>query len=116
MVTVMRRRVLPDGRVEDYLPMLNKHGQYTLADRAVDPQHNKAVNQFFVDSIEAVVARLRLGGVSLRMKGSITGQPNLISAAEIQIVEDQDVTADEDPFHNFTEWASEADDLAYKSL
>lgn len=96
--------------------MLNKHGQYTLADRAVDPQHNKAVNQFFVDSIEAVAARVRKGGVSLRMKGSITGQPNLISATEIEILEDGGSPDDDDPFATFTEWASEADDRAYKDL
>jgi len=96
--------------------MTNKHGQYILADRAVDPQHNKAVNQFFVDSLEALAARIRKGGVSVRMRGNVSGQPNLISAAEIEIVEeDEDLVAD-DPFATFTEWASEADDKAYADL
>ena len=112
---LIRRRVLEDGRVDEYTPMTNKHGQYILADRTVDPQHNKAVNQFFVDSYEALVARVRKGGVSVRMKGSLSGQPNLISAAEIEIVEDGPAEGD-DPFATFTEWAGEADDRAYRDL
>jgi hypothetical protein len=96
--------------------MTNKHGQYILADRAVDPQHNKAVNQFFVDSLEALAGRVRKGGVSVRMRGSISGQPNLISAAEIEIVEESEASDADDPFATFTEWASEADDKAYADL
>ena len=116
MVRVFRQRELEDGRVEEYTPMTNKHGQYILADRAVDPQHNKAANQFFVDSLEALAARVRKGGVSVRMRGSISGQPNLISASEIEIVDDLEASVMDDPFATFTEWASEADDKAYASL
>lgn len=96
--------------------MTNKHGQYTLADRSVDPQHNKAVNQFFVDSLEALAARIRNGGVSVRMKGSLTGQPNLISSAEIEILDEGMEIDRDDPFTEFSEWASDADDKAYASL
>lgn len=96
--------------------MTNKHGQYILADRVVDPQHNKATNQFFVDSPEALAARVRKGGVSVRMRGSISGQPNLISAAEIEIVEEDEMADADDPFATFTEWATEADDKAYADL
>lgn len=46
------------------------------------------------------------------MKGDITGQPNLISASEIELLP---VDAD-DPFAGFTEWATEADDKAYRDL
>ena len=116
MVRLLRRRELPDGRVDEYTPMTNKHGQYILADRAVDPQHNKAINQFFVDSLEALAARVRKGGVSVRMRGNISGQPNLISAAEIEIVEDDEMSEVDDPFTTFDEWASEADDQAYANL
>lgn len=116
MVRLLRRRELPDGRIEEYTPMTNKHGQFILADRAVDPQHNKAANQFFVDNLEALAARVRKGGVSVRMRGNISGQPNLISAAEIEIVEDPDLSAADDPFSTFTEWSSDADDKAYASL
>jgi len=113
---ILRRRTLPDGRVEEYTPMTNKHGQFILADRGVDPQHNKAVNQFFVDSIEALAARVRNGGVSVRMRGNISGQPNLISASEIEIIDEVEASEGDDPFATFSEWASEADDMAYASL
>jgi hypothetical protein len=117
MIVVQRRRQLPDGRVEVFLPMANKHGQYVLADRVVDPQHNKAVNQFFVDSIEALAARVRRGGVSVRMRGNLTGQPNLISAAEIEVIDDGEEDGDVgDPFAAFDDWASESDDKAYADL
>ena len=96
--------------------MTNKHGQYILADRSVDPQHNKAANQFFVDSLEALAARVRKGGVSVRMQGSISKQPNLISSGEIEIITDDDLSARDDPFAAFTEWGEEADDRAYRDL
>lgn len=116
MVKLVRRRELSTGQIEEYTPMTNKHGQFILADRAVDPQHNKAANQFFVDSLEALTARVRRGGVSVRMRGNISGQPNLISAAEIEIVDESEPQATDDPFATFTEWASEADDKAYATL
>jgi hypothetical protein len=111
-IILRRRRTLPDGRVETFVPMKNADGYYILADRVVDPQHNKAANQFFVRDIAAVAARIRAGGVSLRMKGDVTGQPNLISAGEIEIVGPDD----DDPFVTFTEWSGEADDAAYRNL
>ena len=122
MVRLVRRRALPDGRIEEFTPMRNSDGYYILADRAVDPQHNKAINQFFVRDLEAVVARVRRGGVSLRMLGHITRQPNLISAREIEIEEDAPlelaagVEEADDPFATFSEWGSEADDAAYRGL
>lgn len=121
MSHLIRRRELPDGRVEVFTPMRNAHGYYILADRAVDPQHNKAANQFFVRDLDAVIARVRRGGVSLRMQGDITRQPNLISAREIEIVEDPaesqpGVAEEDDPFATFSEWNSEADEAAYKDL
>lgn len=111
-VEITRRRSLPDGRIETFTPMKNADGYYILADRTVDPQHNKAVNQFFVKDPVALVARLRAGGVSLRMKGDITGQPNLISAAEIEI----GGPPEDDPFASFSEWSGKADDDAYAGL
>jgi hypothetical protein len=117
MLKVVRRRTLPDGQIEEFLPMTSRHGQFILADRAVDPQHNKAVNQFYVDSYEALIARIRRGGVSVRMRGSINGQPNLISAAEIEIEDDgEDLPEPDDPFATFTEWSAKADDDAYRDL
>lgn len=113
---LVRRHKLPDGRVEEFTPMRNKHGQYILADRAVDPQQNNAINQFFVDSLEALVARVRRGGVSVRMQGSISRQPNLIGSGEIEIVTEDEASENEDPFATFTEWSEEADDRAYRDL
>lgn len=114
-IQIVRRRRLPDGSTEVFTPLTNRHGQYILADRAVDPQHNKAVNQFFVDSLEALAARVRAGGVSVRMQGSVSRQPNLISAAEIEVEVLSEVVAD-DPFAAFKEWEGEADDRAYRDL
>lgn len=110
---ILRKRQLPDGRVEVYRPLLNSDGYYVLADRAVDPQHNKAVNQFFIKDLTAVIARLRRGGVSIRMRGEITGQPNLISSTEVEIIED---AVEDDPFAAFSEWKSDADDKAFGDL
>jgi len=108
---IRRQRKLSDGRVETFTPMKNAHGYFILADRAVDSQHNKAINQFYVKDPAALVARLRRGGVSLRMKGDINGQPNLISASEIEVL-----AVEDDPFSSFAEWASAADDEAYRDL
>jgi hypothetical protein len=121
MTRLIRRRKLPDGRIEVFTPMRNADGYFILADRAVDPQHNKAANQFFVRDLEAVAARVKRGGVSVRMQGDITGQPNLISAREIEIEDDAaiaqaGVAEADDPFATFTEWSSEADDDAYRDL
>jgi hypothetical protein len=118
---LIRRRALPDGRIEIFRPMKNADGYYVLADRAVDPQHNRAANQFYVKDLQAVAARLRRGGVSLRMRGDISGQPNLISAREIEVEEMADTPApvkeaEDDPFAPFSEWSSEADEAAYGTL
>jgi hypothetical protein len=103
--------------------MKNADGYYVLADRAVDPQHNRAANQFYVKDLAAVAARLRRGGVSLRMRGDISGQPNLISAGEIEIdetppeaVRAKAAEVEDDPFVAFSEWSSDADDGAYAAL
>ena len=121
MPRLVRRRTLPDGRVELFTPKMTD-GYYTLADRAVDPQHNRAANQFLVRDLDAVIARIRRGGVSLRMQGEITGQENLISAGAIEVEDDAaepaaiDVAEDDDPFATFAEWSSDADEAAYKTL
>jgi len=119
MKRIVRRRKLPDGRVELFTPKLTS-GYYTLADRAVDPKHhNYKCNQFLVEDVDSVITRLRGGGVSLRMKGDITGQENLLSARDIEIEEDlaaPGVEEEDDPFATFSEWSSDADETAYKDL
>ncbi len=117
---LVRRRKRPDGRIEVFHPYKNADGYYVMADRTVDAQHNKAINQFYVKDLEAVAARLRRGGVSLRMKGDLTAPPSLISAKEIEIVETaksaRSTAEEDDPFAVFDEWAGEADDKAYAGL
>ena len=121
---LVRRVRLPDGRVDEFEPALNADGYYVLADLAVDPKHNVSANQFYVKDIEAVAARIRRGGVRLRMRGAINPrQRNLIRAAEIEIEEEAPPVMAatrgvpfEDPFIAFTEWASEEDERAYGNL
>ena len=125
-IRLERHRRLADGRVERFEPLRNADGYYVLADRAVDPQHNRACNQFYIKDLAVVAARLRRGGVSLRMRGSISRQPNLISSGEIEIIDDSESAErptkrprephDGDPFAEFSEWASAADDDAYAGL
>lgn len=114
----IRRRRLPDGRLEVFTPKM-VHGCYVLADRAVDPQHNKAINEFLVRDPKAVAARLRRGGVSMRMIGDGPA-PSLISSARIEIEDDAAPAlrpdADGDPFLAFTEWSEPADEEAWRDL
>ena len=112
----VRRRQLPDGRVEIFTPK-RVDGYYVLADRAVEAQHNKAANEFYVRDPRAVAARLRGGGVSMRMVGDGPAA-SLISAARIEIVDDQAPRrdTDADPFVAFTEWGEAADEEAWRDL
>ena len=114
----MRRRVLPDGRTEVFRPKM-VDGFFVLADRAVDPQHNRAVNEFYVRDPAAVAARLRRGGVSMRMVGEGPAA-SLISAAKIEIVDDasdlRGADPDGDPFLSFSEWAEAEDEAAWRDL
>lgn len=118
----VRRRRLSDGRIEVFTPKL-VNGCFVLADRAVDPQHNKAVNEFYVRDPSAVAARLRRGGVSMRMVGDGPAA-SLISAARIEIEEDGGASEqivpgrdrDGDPFVGFTEWGEAADEEAWRDL
>ncbi|MBE7217804.1 MAG: hypothetical protein INR64_04970 [Caulobacteraceae bacterium] len=115
-VRFVRRRRLPDGRVELFTPKL-VDGYFVLADRAVDAQHNKAANEFYVRDPSAVAARLRRGGVSMRMVGDGPAA-SLISAARIEIVDDEAPRSDPDgdPFACFTEWSEAADEEAWRDL
>ena len=110
----VRRRSLPDGRVEEFTPK-QVDGLYVLADRAVRPQHNLKLNQFFVREPEAVAARLRRGGVSLPMRGALTPQENHITARQIEI-EEVAVGGEDDPFVTFTEWSEPEDEAAFRHL
>ena len=114
----VRRRRLPNGRVEVFTPKL-VNGCFVLADRLVDAQHNKACNEFYVRDPAAVAARLRRGGVSMRMVGDGPAA-SLISSARIEIEENRVPPPardpDGDPFSSFTEWGEAADEEAWRDL
>ncbi len=112
----VRRRRRADGRLEVFTPKL-VDGYFVLADRAVDAQHNKAVNEFYVRDPRAVAARLRRGGVSMRMVGDGPAA-SLISASRIEIEDDelQALDPDGDPFVDFVEWGEAADEEAWRDL
>lgn len=81
-----RVRTNADGSTEIYEPVM-RNGLFVMADRAVHEKHNNKLNQFFVAEAEAVKARLERGdGVSLRMRGTVTGQQNLITANEVEVL------------------------------
>lgn len=116
-IKFVRRRRRSDGRVEVFVPKL-VNGCFVLADRTVDAQHNKACNEFYVRDPAAVAARLRRGGVSMRMVGEGPAA-SLISASRIEIEEDRAELRrdpDGDPFASFTEWGEAADEEAWRDL
>lgn len=123
---LVRRVRLPDGRIDEFEPALNADGYYVLADLAVHPKHNVAANQFYVKDLEAVAARVRRGGVRLRMRGALKPhQRNLIAADEIEIEDTADARSplraaagpvEDDPFAAFTEWGEPEDEEAFSDL
>ena len=83
-MTAYRNRQLDDGQTERYIPDPDASGMYELGDpkRGSEKHHKK--NAIFVPTLEMALHLVREYGFSLRMRGEITGQRNLISAAEIE--------------------------------
>ena len=81
---ISRKRALDDGRVETYTPSPDADGLFELGDprRGKEMHHKK--NAIFVETLDMALHLVREHEFSLRMKGDITGQRNLISAKEIQ--------------------------------
>ena len=81
---ISRKRALEDGRVEIYTPSRDADGLFELGDprRGKEMHHKK--NAIFVQTLDIALHLVREYEFSLRMKGDITGQRNLISAREIQ--------------------------------
>ncbi|WP_298466673.1 hypothetical protein [uncultured Erythrobacter sp.] len=79
-----RHRNLEDGRVEIYTPAPDASNLLELGDpkRGSEMHHKK--NAVFVGTLEMASYLIREYGFSLRMKGDLTGQRNLISAHEIE--------------------------------
>jgi hypothetical protein len=85
---VFRDRLHKDGpfkgQTERYWPDPDDRGLFELGDPKVgDKKHHKP-NAIFVENELAAVRLVRAYGFSLRMKGELTGQRNLISADRIK--------------------------------
>jgi hypothetical protein len=74
------------GQVETYWPDHDARGLYELGDPKVGKKCHHKPNAIFVENEQAAVRLVREYGFSLRMRGYLTGQRNLISAAEIKDV------------------------------
>jgi hypothetical protein len=72
------------GQTETYRILQNRHGKYLLGDPKFGGRKHLKVNRVEVDTREEA-AKLVEEGFALWMKGDLTGQQNLISAAQITI-------------------------------
>ncbi|MEP3051668.1 MAG: hypothetical protein ABJP48_01635 [Erythrobacter sp.] len=83
-ISLTRHRVLDDGREETYTPSPDGGGMFELGDpkRGSEKHHKKSA--VFVETVDMAAHLVREYGFSLRMKGDLTGQRNLISASEIE--------------------------------
>ena len=71
------------GKTERYWPDADARGLFELGDPEIEKAHHKE-NAIFVENEAAAVRLVRKYGFSLRMRGDVTGQRNLISAAKIK--------------------------------
>lgn len=73
-----------EGRTEHYFPDADENGFYELGDpkRGGEKHHKK--NAIFVSSLEMALHLVRTYGFSMRMRGDLTKQRNLISPEEIR--------------------------------
>ena len=72
------------GHLEHYFPDADDRGFYELGDpkRGNEKHHKK--NAIFVETIGMALHLVRTYGFSIRMRGNLTNQRNLISADEIE--------------------------------
>ena len=73
------------GQTETYRPFRNRNGKYLLGDPSFGCQMHHKVNRVEVSTLEEAADLVRSRRFSLWMKGNLTGQQNLISAARIEI-------------------------------
>jgi hypothetical protein len=78
-------RVRPETG-EHYFARRNKNGKFELGDPALGREKHHTKNRIEVHAIEEV-ARLVRSGFSLRMRGNITNQWNMITPSKIIIVD-----------------------------
>ena len=72
------------GRLEHYFPDADERGFYELGDPKIGPEKHHKKNAIFTESIEAALHLVRTYGFSIRMRGNLTNQRNLIGAADIE--------------------------------
>lgn len=84
VLTPHRVRRLDDGKLEHYFPDADGNGMYELGDPSIGIESHHKKNAIFVHSIEMALHLVRTRGFSIRMRGDVTGQRNLISAAQIE--------------------------------
>jgi hypothetical protein len=72
------------GQLEHFLPDADERGMYELGDpvRGTEKHHKK--NAIFVETIDMALHLVRTYGFSIRMRGNLTKQRNLISADQIE--------------------------------
>ena len=84
MSSIWRNRLLDDGRTERYLPDANDQGQFELGDPSRGDEMHHKKNAVFVNTLDMALHLVREHGFSLRMRGELTDQRNLISASQIE--------------------------------
>jgi hypothetical protein len=72
------------GQLEHYFPDADERGFHELGDPKRGPEKHHKPNAIFVESIEMALHLVRTYGFSLRMRGNLTNQRNLISADKIE--------------------------------
>ena len=84
VLTPHRVRRLEDGRLEHYFPDANADGMYELGVPGVGPELHHKKNAVYTPSISVALYLVREHRLSIRMRGNVTGQRNLISADMIE--------------------------------
>ena len=72
------------GQIERYLPDPDTRGLYELADPKLGREKHHKKNAIWASTESAALHLVKTYGFSLRMRGYLTGQRNLISASEIE--------------------------------
>jgi hypothetical protein len=72
------------GQIEHYFPDPDDRGLFELGDPSIGPEKHHKKNAIFTESIETALHLVRTYGFSIRMRGDLMRQRNLIRHEEIQ--------------------------------
>lgn len=72
------------GKLEHYFPDADADGFYRLADPAIGREKHHVDNAILTKNISVALHLVRTHGFSIRMRGNLTKQWNLIRHQEIQ--------------------------------